>query len=236
MPHGNWEPDGRTSESSKLPIRVLIIADIRLFSEGLQLLLAEEDEMAVLGCASTLDDGVPLIHELGPDIVLLHESRVGGIRDIRALLASTPWVRVIALAVPESEAEVVHYAEAGVAGCVTQDAGRHHLLAGIASVARGEGAYTPRMVASLLRRVAMAASEQRPVSVSLRLTSRELEIVGLIGEGLSNKEIARHLSIQLSTVKNHVHNLLEKLGVRRRTEAAALIAQSILPERSPMAG
>lgn len=205
---------------------MLIIGDIRLFREGLQQLLRDEEGVAVLGSAANVNDGVPLIHELGPDIVLFHDSSAQGTHHIRTILASTPWVRIVALAVSESEAEVIHHAEAGVAGCVGPDAGRSHLVAGIARAARGEVVFSPKMVAFLLRRVVMAASERRPVSLSLKLTSRELEILSLIREGLSNKEIARRLSVQLSTVKNHVHNSLEKLGVRRREEAAALITSS----------
>jgi DNA-binding NarL/FixJ family response regulator len=94
------------------------------------------------------------------------------------------------------------------------------LIATLASVVRDEMACSPRIAAALLRRVASLAVERSPWPSGARLTARELEVLGLIDEGLSNKQIAGRLCIELATVKNHVHNILEKLQVGRRSEAA----------------
>jgi two-component system, NarL family, nitrate/nitrite response regulator NarL len=115
----------------------------------------------------------------------------------------------------------VRWAEEGTAGYVPRDAGLADLEACVHSVARGEALYTPRMAAALLRRIAALAAERRPQPPRAKLTLREREIAALMREGLSNKEIASVLSIEASTVKNHVHNILAKLDVHRRAEAAA---------------
>jgi DNA-binding NarL/FixJ family response regulator len=122
--------------------------------------------------------------------------------------------------VPEADDEIVQLAEAGVDGLVTRDASLADVLDAVAAAVRRETLTSPTVAAVLLRRVASLAGERRPAETS-SLTRREREIVALIGRGLSNKEIAQSLRIELSTVKNHVHNILEKLHVPRRTDAVA---------------
>jgi DNA-binding NarL/FixJ family response regulator len=128
---------------------------------------------------------------------------------------------VIALSVEETDEELIACAEAGVAGFVRRDAAFDELTTTISSVVRGELPCSPQTAAILLRRIAQLAAERRRVTVTARLTPREREIVRLIDDGLSNKEIAGRLHIELATVKNHVHNILEKLQVHGRLEAAA---------------
>jgi DNA-binding NarL/FixJ family response regulator len=132
-----------------------------------------------------------------------------------------PGLKVIALGIDELESEVIRWAEAGIDGLVSRQASLEDLMATVDSVAQGETLCSPRMTAALLRHVGVLARERGSSRATSPLTAREREIAGLIDEGLSNKEIAQRLCIELATVKNHVHNLLEKLGVRRRGEAAA---------------
>jgi DNA-binding NarL/FixJ family response regulator len=113
--------------------------------------------------------------------------------------------------------------EAGAAGYLTSDGPLHELVSTMAAVARGEMPCSPGLAAALGRRVVMLAAASDPPAEALVLTRREREVADLIEEGLSNKEIARRLSISVMTVKNHVHRLLDKLQVRRRGEAAARI-------------
>jgi DNA-binding NarL/FixJ family response regulator len=119
------------------------------------------------------------------------------------------------------EDQVVACAEAGIAGYVDRDASLRDLVATVRSVARGELLCSPRIAARLMRRVAELADQPRPPQTPAHLTRREREVVALIDEGLSNKEIAQRLNIELPTVKHHVHNVIEKLGVRSRLQAAA---------------
>jgi DNA-binding NarL/FixJ family response regulator len=120
--------------------------------------------------------------------------------------------------VPETEHDVIPCAEAGVAACLPRETTLADLSATIERVAAGESNASPRVAAMLLRRIATLAERNSPEA---NLTAREEEILVLIDDGLSNKQIARRLSIELPTVKNHVHNILEKLHVHRRYEAAA---------------
>jgi two-component system nitrate/nitrite response regulator NarL len=123
--------------------------------------------------------------------------------------------------VPELEQEILECAEAGVAGYVTRNGSLADLIATIESVGRDEIIVSPRVAAALVRRLALLAAERRGPSARRALTSRERDVVMLLEGGLSNKEIAERLCIEVTTVKHHVHNILKKLRVSRRGEAAA---------------
>ena len=128
--------------------------------------------------------------------------------------------RVVLLAVPELEEEILACAEAGVAGYVTRNGSLEDLVVAIDSVGRGEVICSARVAGALMRRVAALASERRGLPGHEPLTSRELDVAALLEAGFSNKEIAGRLCIEVTTVKHHVHNILEKLCVSRRGEAA----------------
>ncbi|HEX3455574.1 MAG TPA: response regulator transcription factor [Gaiellaceae bacterium] len=209
---------------------MLIVSEIRLYREGLAEMLQGEDGVDVVGTAAGADEAVQLLRANRPEIVLLDMAIPDNAWLVSALVAAEPGTRVVALAVPENEREVLACAEAGVAGYVTREGSVEDLVAAVESVARGETLCSPRMAATLFQRIATLALERSPGSIESRLTSRELQILDLIDQGLSNKEIARLLTIELSTVKNHVHNILEKLQVSRRSEAAARARA----ERSPV--
>jgi DNA-binding NarL/FixJ family response regulator len=132
---------------------------------------------------------------------------------------------VIALGCPENDAEMIACAEAGVCGFVPPDASVSDLLAAIQGAVDGELLCTPKMAGVLLRRVTALAAGRPLDAPASSLTMRELEVVRLIDQGLSNKQIALQLEIELSTVKHHVHHILEKLEVARRSEAVARLRQ-----------
>ncbi len=205
-------------------IRVLVISGICLYREGLAEMLDRTGAISVVASASDVAEGLALWNGLGeaPDVILLDTAPVDADISIRALLNALPDVRVVALAVPNHETEIVAVAEAGIAGFVTSDASVAELVAAIESVARGESLCTPSVAAALMRRLASLARSWADADPIEPLTRREREILGLIDDGLSNKQIAQRLRIELPTVKNHVHHILGKLGVHRRAEAAAL--------------
>jgi DNA-binding NarL/FixJ family response regulator len=126
---------------------------------------------------------------------------------------------VVGIAVPDGEDDVIACAEAGLSGYVTRTDSIAATVEAIESVARGELVTTPRMAAALLQRVRNLATSA-PAPGAVRLTPREREIADLLGDGHSNKAIAQRLHIEPTTVKNHVHNILAKLGVSRRADAA----------------
>jgi two-component system nitrate/nitrite response regulator NarL len=204
-------------------IRLAIVADIRLYREGLAECLGRRDGFEVVCTASTPTQAWIGISELHPDTLLvdmaIDESRAA----ILHLMDLAPGTHIVALGVADVEGDVLACAEAGAAGYVPRDGSIEDLVAAIQCAARGELLCSPRMAGSLLRRVAALAAEQGHHPPALALTGREREVVRLIDQGLSNKEIARQLGIEVATVKNHVHNLLEKLQVHRRSEAAACL-------------
>jgi two-component system, NarL family, nitrate/nitrite response regulator NarL len=202
-------------------IRVLIVGDIRLYREGLADILSRRPTITVVGSASSREEGVALAAELTADFVLLDMAMPDSLGTVRAFRAAVRAARVVALGVPEVEREVIDCAEAGVAGYVTRDRSLADMVEAVESAARGEALCSPAMTATLMRRVEALAAERSPGRSPL--TPRELEIVRLIDDGLSNKQIAHQLCIEIATVKNHVHHILEKLRVQRRSEAAARV-------------
>jgi len=198
-------------------IRVFIVAGVRLYRDGLAAILPRRDGIAVVGTAETWEAGALEVRLARPDIVLLDMAVADGPDAISTIVAGGAGAKVVALAVPESEPEVIAYAEAGVSGFVTREESVTDLVAAIESAARGQVACSPRVAAALLHRV---TAMSHPAAPDSRLTRRESEIATLLDEGLSNKEIAQRLCIERATVKNHVHNILEKLEVRSRFEVA----------------
>src|SRR5205823_1604371 len=135
--------------------------------------------------------------------------------------------QVIILNLGEAEREVIAWAEAGVAGYLGKEASLDHLVMAIESAGRGEATCSARTSAILLRRIASGREAPKPAWHRERhLTTREQEVLRLVGQGLSNQQIARGLCLALSTVKNHVHNILEKLDVHRRVDAVREIRRA----------
>ena len=206
--------------------RVLVVADVRLYRDGLVEMLRRDGRVSVVGAAAAGDELLRQIRDRGPHAVLLDITMSGSLDLVAAINAAAPDVNIIALGIPEVESDVIRYAEAGVSGYVPREASVAQLVKTVTGVARGEFACSPRIAAALLRRVATLAAAYAPEAPVRDLTSREREITQLIETGLSNKEIARRLSIEVATVKNHVHSILKKLRVHRRGEAAALVRRT----------
>jgi two-component system, NarL family, nitrate/nitrite response regulator NarL len=202
-------------------IHVLIITGIRLYREGLAQVLGAQPHIEVVGLTGDPLESLQRDPTLRPDVVLVDTSMPEAVAVVRAVLAAAPATKVIAMAVSEEDHNVLALAEAGVSGYVTRDAALGDLVTIIESAARGEAPCPPRLTATLLRHITVLATRTRTRPGEPRLTHRELEILELIDRGLSNKEIARRLCIEIPTVKNHVHRILNKLQLDRRAEAAA---------------
>ena len=205
---------------SEQRMRVAIIAEIRLYREGLALELDRRgfDVVGTAADARALEDWIPAQR---PDVALVDIATTTSEASLVDLVGSAAGTRVVALGVPETAPDVVACAEAGVVGYVPREASLDDVVETLHRVARGEILCTPTIAGSLFHRVGALARERGPDPALDRLTAREREIVNLIDEGLSNKQIALRLRIELSTVKNHVHNVFEKLKVQRRADAAA---------------
>ncbi|WP_084648737.1 LuxR C-terminal-related transcriptional regulator [Rhodococcus sp. WB1] len=200
-------------------LRLFVIVGIRFYREGLKEVLGKLPDVAAVGAAAEGGRGcLAQLRRFSPDIVLLDMSVQDSSETARTLVRVVPEAKVVALGVPETEDHVVACAEAGVAGYVPRDGSLGDLVASIRAVARGEAVCSPQISAALMRRLAVLAQLGQTARPLARLTVREKEIVNLIALGLANREIAGQLGIELCTVKNHVHHILEKLGVERRAE------------------
>lgn len=220
-------------------IRVVIVHDAPLYREGLAHALAKFEDIGIEGTAANGDEVLTQIPDHQPDVILVHSAVPGNTAALRAIADAVPTAKVIILGTPDTEEDIVACAEAGASGYVLQNESLDHLATTIRAVVRGEVMCSPRIAATLFRRVGELAAERHSWAAQAHLTPRELEIVKLIDQQLSNKEIAQRLSIEVRTVKNHVHNILDKLQVHHRREAAAWMREAVYgttkknaPERS----
>lgn len=201
-------------------LSLIIATDVRLYRDGLRELLGHQDCLTVMGAAS--DSSTALQHVLAhrPTAVLVDSAMSECVSLVREIVRRSTETRVVMLGVGDTDSEVAQAAETGAVGLVTKDASLAELVTVIQGVSRGEFACSPRTAGRLLRRLASLAGHSSTAEPVERLTGREAQILRLIQEGLSNKEIATRLGIAVATVKNHVHRLLGKLRVHRRLEAA----------------
>jgi two-component system, NarL family, nitrate/nitrite response regulator NarL len=213
-------------------VRLIVVTQIRLYREGLAQALERDERFQVVATMSSVAQAIATVSEHSSDIILLDSTMPGALDGVRDLTGAAPSTRIIALGLSEVEPNIVAWAEAGIAAYVSCDVSLDGLMGCLESVARGEFSCSPRVAAALMRRVALLAGRQPVREPDARVTDREQEVLSLVDEGLSNKQIAARLLIEVATVKNHIHNILEKLGAKRRGEAAALMRrQGIRPSR-----
>jgi two-component system nitrate/nitrite response regulator NarL len=215
-------------------LRVLVVSSVRLFQEAFSVLLGRDHGISVVGAASP-PQASAIADELRPDVVLFDATRPSNLDYAKGLAEQRPAPKVVAFGVAETDAEIVTLAEAGIAGYVSDDAAAEDVAAVLASTMRDELLCSPRDAAKLCHHVALMSRNGPGGAAHTALSKRELQIASLIDRGLSNKEIARRLGIQATTVKNHVHNILDKLKVHRRGEAAACL-RTTLRARPPVVG
>jgi DNA-binding NarL/FixJ family response regulator len=197
---------------------VLVVSAVRFLRESLAEILGQVPGLRICGQASGVDEALAGL-AARPDVVLLDVGIPGGVAAAARLRDAAQGARIIALGVGETAENVLAWAEAGVAGYVPDTASVAELVSLIRQISEGEQPCPSGIVARLLLRIGLAG-RQAPAEAPI-LTGREMEIYRLIGAGLSNKDIARRLSISLGTTKTHVHNLLAKLSLHRRGEVTA---------------
>lgn len=203
-------------------MKVVLATDVAFYREGLAAALSKAPGITLAGAAEDAWSLASLARSCNPQIALLDASMPDSFSCALDLHAELPGVRVVVMAIAE-EISVLPWAEAGVSGYVTRGTDLRGLVKIVRSVARGEFPCSPKVAAALSRRLADVSSTYAgAVRGPTALTGREREILRLVETGLSNREIADGLVIEISTVKNHVHSILEKLGVATRGEAAAL--------------
>ena len=206
-------------------VSVLLVDDQPLFREGLRTLLSVEPGIEVLGEAGDGEAAVQQARRLRPQVVLMDMRMpvLNGVEATRRLRAETPESRVIVLTTFDDDEEVFDALRAGAVGYLLKDATRDKLVEAIRSAARGESFLQPSVAAKVVARFAQlpdAAAPPVPQPLAVPLSERELAVLRLLAEGGSNREIAAALFLAEGTVKNHVSNVLAKLGARDRTQAA----------------
>jgi DNA-binding NarL/FixJ family response regulator len=205
-------------------IRILLVDDQALFREGLRTLLSVQPDLEVIGEAANGEEALRLAAALRPEVVLmdLQMPVLDGVAATRRLRAELPECRVIALTTFDDGEYVFEGLRAGAVGYLLKDAPSEKLVEAIRAAARGESFLQPSVAAKVIAEFTRLADQLPRSSPSLiePLSDRELEILRLVGRGASNKEIAAALAIAEGTVKNHLTNILGKLGVRDRTQAA----------------
>jgi DNA-binding NarL/FixJ family response regulator len=215
-----------SSELSK-PILAFLICRVRLYCDVIADRLACEPGIALIGVANPEDNLVAEIETAVPDVVLLDTSPRDALAVAARLIRERPQTRILGFGVSDVPEDVVACAEAGLSGYVPCTASIKDLIGAARQVASGSTVCSDAIADGLFQHLRRAAFGSLPSSLERVLTQRQQQIVRLIGEGLSNKEIARRLSLGTSTVKNHVHDILDRLQVTSRSEAAARIHRTL---------
>ena len=205
-------------------VRVLLVDDQALFREALGTLLDARPEVEVVGEAGDGHQALERAAALAPDVVLmdLHMPVLDGIAATRRLRVEQPGVRVLALTTFDDDEDVFAALRAGALGYLLKDVSADRLVEAVQAAARGESVLQPSVAAKVVARFAQLDDAPRPRSQPLvvPLSERELDVLRLLADGCSNREIAAALFLAEGTVKNHVTNVLGKLGARDRTQAA----------------
>jgi DNA-binding NarL/FixJ family response regulator len=206
-------------------IRVLVVDDHGVVRAGLAELLGARDGIEVVGTAANGEEAIELAAAETPDVVLMDLSMpgMGGVEATRRIVGHNPGIHVVVLTSLSARERILDALDAGAIGYLLKDAGPDELLRGVEAAARGESPLSPKAA----REVLGARSAQKP---ALDLSPRELEVLELVGEGLSNKLIARRLEISEKTVKAHLTRVFAQLGVTDRTQAALWLERNGLPE------
>lgn len=204
-----------------MSIRVLLVDDHLLFREGLRTLLSVRPGIDVIGEAGDGEEAVQKAQSLRPDVILmdLRMPRTGGVEATRAISTEMPATRIIVLTTFEEDEEIFAAVRAGACGYLLKDVSSETIVDAILSAARGESVLQPSVAAKLMNEF-VRISPTPPGRLIEPLTERELEVLRLLSEGQSNKEIGLSLNLAEGTVKNHMTNILGKLGVSDRTQAA----------------
>jgi DNA-binding NarL/FixJ family response regulator len=206
------------------PIRVLVVDDHALFRRGLEIVLAQEEDIQVIGEAGDGAEAVDKAADLLPDIVLMdvRMPRRGGIEACTSIKEVAPSAKIIMLTISDEEADLYEAIKAGATGYLLKEISTDEVATAIRAVADGQSQISPSMASKLLtefKSMIQRTDDERRLVPAPKLTDRELEVLKLVATGLNNRDIAKQLFISENTVKNHVRNILEKLQLHSRMEA-----------------
>jgi DNA-binding NarL/FixJ family response regulator len=206
---------------------VLIVDDHDLFRTGLRNLL-EEQGVEVIAEASSGHDALRQVREFAPEVVLmdLNMPGMGGVEATREIARIAPLTRVVVLTISDRDGDILDAILAGACGYLLKDSSVDELIRGISAAALGESLISPQIAAKVLRDLRAARPAPQAEKASTELTDRELEVLRLIANGRDNSQIAQELHISAKTVKNHISNILMKLQIENRIQAAVYAVRS----------
>ena len=209
-------------------LRVLVVDDHDLFRTGLRNLL-EDEGVQIVGEAAAGHEALKIVRELAPDVVVmdLNMPGMGGVEATRHISTIAPLTRVVVLTISDQDGDVMDAIFAGACGYLLKDASIQELMSGIRSASVGESLISPTIAAKVLQRI-RATGTQPDIADTIRaeLSDREIEVLKLIANGKDNAVIAADLSISPKTVKNHISNILMKLQIENRIQAAVYAVRS----------
>jgi two-component system nitrate/nitrite response regulator NarL len=215
------------------PIRILIVDDHTLFRSGIKALLQRQEDFEVVGEAGDGLEGLKRAKSLQPDVVLLdlHMPGIGGREAVKLLSEEVPACNVLLLTVSEDAEDLIETIRAGARGYLLKNIETDFLLNAIRSAARGESVVSPQMTGKLMMGVRMGKEGVAQEDDKEKLSPREKEIIALLAKGVSNKEMAHTLNVAESTVKIHVQNILKKLHLTSRVQAAVYAVEHGLVQK-----
>jgi DNA-binding NarL/FixJ family response regulator len=225
---GGSVPEEVHVEKTLDELRVLLVDDHDLFRSGLVNLLSEHG-LHVVGEAENGDVALRLVRELAPDVVIMDLNMPGpsGVDVIRQMTSIAPLTRVVVLTISADDSDVINAVMGGACGYLLKDSSVDQLIAGIRSAAAGESLISPQIAAKMLQMLrAQRSSVDAAETIRAELSEREIEVLKLIANGNDNAEIARALFISPKTVKNHISNILMKLQMENRIQAAVYAVRS----------
>jgi DNA-binding NarL/FixJ family response regulator len=221
-------PGGEEGTKGLDELRVLLVDDHDLFRAGLRNLL-EEQGVNVVGEAENGENAIRLASDLTPDVVImdLNMPGAGGVETTRRLSSLAPLSRVVVLTISADDDDVMNAVMAGACGYLLKDSSIQDLIAGIRAASAGESLISPQIAAKVLQRVrAQSKDADAAKTIRAELSDRELQVLKLIANGQDNAQIARELFISPKTVKNHISNILMKLQIENRIQAAVYAVRS----------
>ena len=219
----------RADEQALADVRVLIVDDHDLFRSGLRNLLEVEEGIEIIGEAAGGHEALRIVKELAPDVVVmdLNMPGMGGVEATRHISSIAPLTRVVMLTISDQDNDVIDAILAGACGYLLKDSSIQELIAGIRAAALGESLISPTIASKVLQRL-RASNTQPDIESTIRaeLSDREIEVLKLIANGKDNAMIAAELHISPKTVKNHISNILMKLQIDNRIQAAVYAVRS----------